>query len=87
VKSHHLRKKRPRKEPEDGSKDELKLLPEVNQNSCLKITGDAQVFINPYEKASGDISHKIPLFPFFVLFDNLKTSKSLENQSIPSQQA
>jgi len=36
-----------RKEPEDGSKDELKLLPEVNQNSCLKITRDAEVFINP----------------------------------------
>jgi hypothetical protein len=49
-----------RKEPEDGSKDELKLLPEVNQ-TCLEITGD-EVFINPYEVAHGDVSRKIPSF-------------------------
>jgi hypothetical protein len=50
-----------RKEPKDGSKDELKLLPEVNQKSCLKITGD-EVFINPHDIDGGDISRTIPSF-------------------------
>jgi len=50
----------PRKEPDDGSKDELKLIPEINQKSCLKITGDAEVFINPYQAAHGDVSRNSP---------------------------
>jgi hypothetical protein len=52
----------PRKEPQDGSKNELKTFTRRNLKSYLKITGDAQVFINPYEKASGDISRTTLFF-------------------------
>jgi hypothetical protein len=51
-----------RKEPEDGSKDELKTFTRRNLKSCLKITGYAEVFINPYQVARGDVSRKSPFF-------------------------